>query len=301
MVNSPLASPNKTIEVLKKHGLYTKKRLGQHFLIDDNTIGRIIKLADLQPQDRVLEIGPGIGVLSYALLDHVAQLVAIEFDPDMIRVLESDLVPQAEKAGKSFRLLEHDAAKPVDDERDQVLAKFKPTSLVANLPYQVAATVVLKYFQDIPSLTSATVMVQSEVAKRMAAKPGTKSYGAYTAKLQLFARAVSSFDVSRQSFLPPPRVDSTVIRLERDDLLAKGLTEKNLNLDEVAQIIEAAFSQRRKTISNSIRSTFEINRDILYEAFLQADIPPSIRAENLDVEAFIRLAEKIKNLVKAMS
>lgn len=290
---SPLASPKKTIEVLTEHGLYTKKRLGQHFLIDDNTIGHIIALAKLQPSDRVLEIGPGIGVLSYALLDAVDHLFALEFDPDMVRVLEASLKPEAESRKKEFILLQVDAAKEKDETRDRMLLQFAPTALVANLPYQVAASVVLKYFQELPSLKSATVMVQTEVAERMAALPNTKSYGAYTAKLQLYARAAGSFKVSKQSFLPPPRVESTVIRLERNDALARSLDHK---LEDITALIDAAFAQRRKTITNSIRSTFSISRDILDEAFLLADISPSLRAENLDIESFIRLSKTIKNL-----
>lgn len=293
---SPLASPSKTIEMLQKHELYTKKRLGQHFLIDDNTIGRIIALADLGPSDRVLEIGPGIGVLTHALLDVVDTLIALEFDGDMIGVLEQELVPLAVSRGKNFRLYQGDAAKERDEKRDTLLAQIAPTALVANLPYQVAATTVLKYFQDLPSLNSATVMVQTEVAQRMAASPGSKAYGAYSAKLRLFAQADGSFQVSKNSFLPPPRVESTVIRLKRDDELARSLVEKGLELAELTQLIDAAFSQRRKTISNSIRSKLEINRDTLEQAFFDVGISPSARAEELNIESFILLAQSFKNL-----
>ena len=202
--HSPLASPKATIAALKDHGLYTKKSLGQHFLIDDGVVGKILKLASPTPEATLLEVGPGIGALTLALLKTGNPVIAIEKDAALLPAL-----PDA----TNFTLLHQDALDL--DALRQRLPRQSPLELVANLPYQVAATIVLAYFEHLPQLRAATVMVQREVAERMAANPGTKAYGAYTVKLALQAKATGSFSVARTSFLPPPRVDSTVIRLER--------------------------------------------------------------------------------------
>lgn len=286
---SPLASPKKTIEVLQSHGLYTKKRLGQHFLVDDNTIGKILDLAKLSSDDVVLEVGPGIGTLSYALLEHTKHLIAIEFDKDMHAVLEETVAPRAKELNVRFSLIEADAAKVLPEDLPEA-----PTTLVANLPYQVAATVVLRFFQLIPTLKQATVMVQAEVADRMSAAPGNKTYGSYTAKLQVFAKPSGRFEVSRQSFLPPPRVESSVIRLEKNTEVLDHLKEQNIEVEDLSRFVDAAFAQRRKTIRNSLRANFCSDGGILDEAFSKAGISPSVRAETLDIFALIKLRKNIQ-------
>ncbi|MBK5211626.1 MAG: 16S rRNA (adenine(1518)-N(6)/adenine(1519)-N(6))-dimethyltransferase RsmA [Coriobacteriia bacterium] len=283
---SPYASPKATIEVLKKTGLYTKKNLGQHFLIDDNVIGHILSLAAIRAEDVIVEVGPGIGTLTCALLDTEAHIVAVEFDPALPALLEETF-----GARDNFVLVVGDAVKVTSAELGAAFGE--PTALVANLPYQVAATVVLRFFETLPSLQSATVMVQAEVAQRMAAHPGSKSYGAYTVKLNLLAHAVGNFAVSRNSFLPPPRVESTVIRLEKRSLVANVEEYK-----KVARIIDCAFAQRRKTIRNSLKATLEISTETLEKAFLAAGIDPQSRAEMLEANAFITLAQKIQDLTK---
>jgi len=281
---SPYASPKATIEVLKKAGLYTKKNLGQHFLIDDNVIGHILSLAAIRAEDVIVEVGPGIGTLTCALLDTKARVVAVEFDPALPVLLEKTFGAQ-----ENFALVVGDAAKVTPSELGAAFGE--PTALVANLPYQVAATVVLRFFETLPSISSATVMVQAEVAQRMAAHPGSKSYGAYTVKLNLLARAIESFAVSRNSFLPPPRVESTVIRLEKNPLVDTGEEYR-----KVAKIIDGAFAQRRKTIRNSLKATLEIAPDKLEQALLAAGIDPQSRAEMLEPHAFITLSQKIQDL-----
>jgi 16S rRNA (adenine1518-N6/adenine1519-N6)-dimethyltransferase len=276
-VHSPLASPSATIELLQRYGLYTKKSLGQHFLIDDGVIGRILRLADINPRLPIVEIGPGIGTLTEALLFQGAEVLAIEIDERLIPVLDDIKLRYPEQ----FSYLISDA---LELSPDQLPEQF---DIVANLPYSVAATLVLSAFQQFSGLRSATVMVQAEVADRMMAKPGTKSYGAYTVKLALLASPEGSFKVSPSSFLPPPRVDSTVVQLVKNNT-----SRLTLDTDHARLIIDAAFANRRKTIRNSMRSALEntgINAAQIDQALAIANIDPSRRAETLSIDEFRKL------------
>lgn len=278
-MTSHLATPAATLAVLERHGLRTKKSLGQHFLVDDNVIGRIMALADLAPGDIALEVGPGIGTLTVALGAEGHAVIAVERDTDLLPAL-ADTTSELER----FALVRADATTVSIDALSEPFGA--PTSLVANLPYQVAATVVLRFFEEIPSLKHATVMVQTEVADRMAAVPGTKSYGAYTVKLRLHASPAGRFAVSRTCFLPPPRVDSTVIRLERHECVGDESLRR-----AAARVADAAFAQRRKTVRNSLRATLGISATELDAALDAAGIDGSLRAETLEPLRFVRLAE----------
>lgn len=279
---SPLASPHATRAVLDAHGLSTKYRLGQNFLIDDNVIGRILDLAHPQPSDVLLEVGPGIGTLTVALLSTGASVVAIECDSDLPAVL-ADTVP----ANAPFALIQGDA---VTVPHAAVCEHFgPPVALVSNLPYAVAATVVLRYFEEFESLQSATVMVQTEVAQRMAATPGSKIYGAYTAKLNLLAQAVSSFKVAPNSFFPPPRVSSTVLRLERAPIVSSAA-----EYQRVAHVIDASFAQRRKTLRNNLKQAFDLSSERVDAACAAAGLDGALRAETLNAQEFIALTEALE-------
>jgi 16S rRNA (adenine1518-N6/adenine1519-N6)-dimethyltransferase len=275
--HSSLASPSATISVLKRHGLYTRKSLGQHFLIDDNVVRRIVDLAGLAPGEPVLEVGPGIGTLTDALLGTASPVVAVEYDTRLLPVLEELSRPTG------VLTVVHADAVTVEVERLMTPAG-PPVALVANLPYAVAATVVLRFFQEVPSLTRAVVMVQSEVADRMSAAPGTKAYGAYTVKLGLHATPGARFAVPRSCFLPPPRVDSAVIRLDR---AGRGLEPESLAA--AARAADAAFTQRRKTLRNSLGAGLGISPAEASALLEQAGIDGSVRAENVSVEEYIRL------------
>ena len=299
---SPLSTPSATRAVLEAHGIGTKYTLGQNFLVNDDVLKKIVALAEVGENDRVLEVGPGIGTLTIALLKHAASVIAIERDPDLPAVLADTLHPWREK----FALIEKDA---LDVTRDDIVSVAStmvepggdagcldrassaanetaqwavsqsedclsesgypvappqedlqlslPSKLVANLPYAVAATVVLDYFESFPFLDSATIMVQKEVADRMAAAVGTKNYGAYTVKLGLYAEPVGRFAVGPGNFFPPPRVDSAVIRLNRRvPLMADGAPASPEVIAAAALMADAAFTNRRKTIANSCKTYF---------------------------------------------
>ncbi|TDB37766.1 MAG: 16S rRNA (adenine(1518)-N(6)/adenine(1519)-N(6))-dimethyltransferase RsmA [Actinobacteria bacterium] len=281
MAHSALATPRATIAVLKRHGLATKKSLGQHFLIDDNVIGRILTLADIGPTDRVLEVGPGIGTLTVALCEAAGSVVAVERDADLLGVLAETTADHT-----NLTIINADAVQV--DPRDLTGEDGPPVAFVANLPYAVAATLVLRVFETVPTIRSATVMVQAEVADRMAASPGSKEYGAYTVKLALRARVKGRFNVPPACFLPPPRVDSAVLRIERHD---EGTAPEAVA--RATRAADAAFAQRRKTIRNSLSSALGAPAVAVEDALRLAGIDPGLRAEMLPVETFVRLGSEL--------
>lgn len=281
---SYLASVSETRSVLEQHGLMTKKALGQHFLINDGVVQHICDLAELTQKDAVVEVGPGIGTLSVALLQRAGKLVAIERDTDLPEVLAQTCEPWKD----TFTLISGDALEVSPDD-----LPFAPNKLVSNLPYAVAATIVLDYFERFNSLESQTIMVQAEVADRMCAKVGTKNYGAYTVKLGLWAEYAGRFSVSEGNFFPPPRVKSAVIRLDRKkDALPNDLRRATMVM------ADAAFATRRKTISNSMKTYFENPQTAdaemkarIPELLENAGIPATARGESLSQEQFIELGQ----------
>ena len=275
---SPLASVLATRAVLEAHGLATKKSLGQNFLVNDDMIRRICELSGVGPADDVVEVGPGIGTLTVALLARARRVVSIERDPDLPAVLAETCAPWADR----FTLISNDAltVQPAD-------LPFAPTAFIANLPYAVAATLVLDYFERFDSIQRATVMVQAEVADRMMAQPGTKNYGAYTVKLALFARPVSRFKVGPGNFFPPPHVDSAVIRLDRCAHADLTAAERAA----CATMADAAFATRRKTIQNSMRTYFgkEVPASAIADLLDAAGIDARRRGESLSLDEFKEL------------
>lgn len=274
---SYLANARETRATLERFGLATKHRLGQNFLVNDDVIGKIIRLAELTSDDVVLEVGPGIGTLSVALLDAAGKVMAVEADRELEQVLQETCV----QTGR-FDLVMGDALKVIPNG-----LTCEPTAFVSNLPYQVAATLILGVFQQVPSVHRAVVMVQAEVADRICAQPGSKIYGAYTAKLGLYGKVTGRFEVGPGNFMPPPHVNSAVVRIDRAPIEgAPGAT---------AQVIDAAFAQRRKTIRNSmVASGFA--KETLDAAFARAGIQPTCRAETLSVDAFVALARALEEV-----
>ena len=301
-----LANQRATKETLERFGLATKYRLGQNFLVQDHVIEKIVHLAEVQPTDVVVEVGPGLGTLTVALLDNARAVCSLEADSELEQVLA---VTCKEPHPDSFALVMGDALAITPQKladaysalptiaHDAATSAPMPTKFVSNLPYQVAATLILKFFQELPSLERAVVMVQAEVADRIAAKPSTKAYGAYTAKLSLFAQVTGRFEVGPGNFMPPPRVNSAVVRLDRA-IARNPVTSKLLSKEELLhtmRVIDAAFAQRRKTIRNSM-SASGFDKDKLDQAFLATGIAPTVRAEVLTSQDFICLAAALEPL-----
>ncbi len=280
---NPLATPTQARDVLNAHGLSTKYSFGQNFLINKNILSKIVELAEVT-NERILEVGPGIGTLTWELLSRNADVVAIEKDTDLIPVLGDTLSIWKDQ----FFLINKDAL-DINKEELTFFGTY-PKKLVANLPYTVAATVVLDFFQRFSFLESMTIMVQKEVADRMMARPHTKEYGAYTLKLALYAKPCGRFKVTRGNFFPPPRVDSSVIRLDRS---AQKLNKKQLSI--TCEMIDASFAQRRKTIHNSMcgyfknKSHWDGGSEKITELLELSNIDPSVRGESLALHDYIRL------------
>lgn len=289
MTTSPLANPTATREMLEAFGLATKHRLGQNFLVDNHVIERIMALADLSGSERVLEVGPGIGTLTLALLQEAAHVTSIETDSELEQVLAAHAMDH-----DNFSFIMGDAL-AVPPTAIAEASGGEPTMLVANLPYNVAATIILQFFQTMPSLTRAVVMVQKEVADRIAAVAGTKAYGAYTVKLSLHGEVTGRFEVPPRCFMPAPHVDSAVVRIDRVDALACAglacLESDYAPIDAacVSRVVDAAFAQRRKTIRNSMSSN-GFDKAALDVAFEACGIAPTARAEALTTDEFIKLA-----------
>ena len=226
-MHSWLANQSATRDVLDEFGLSTKHRLGQNFLVDDSVIGRILELAELDPADVVLEVGPGIGTLTVAMLPRCAAVCAVEAD----RQLEPVLAETCAQDSERLRLVMGDALRVLPDG-----LPLEPGKFVSNLPYQVAATLTLKVLSEMPSVQRAVVMVQAEVADRICAAPGSKTYGAYTAKLALLGRVTGRFEVGPGSFNPPPHVNSAVVRIDRAPVAGSPAS--------TPAVIDAAFAQR---------------------------------------------------------
>ena len=301
-----LANQRATKETLERFGLATKYRLGQNFLVQDHVIEKIVQLAEVQPTDVIVEVGPGLGTLTVALLDRARAVCSLEADSELEQVLA---VTCKEPHPDSFALVMGDALAITPQKLAEAYSTLPtvahdaatnapmPTKFVSNLPYQVAATLILKFFQELPSLERAVVMVQAEVADRIAAKPSTKAYGAYTAKLSLFAQVTGRFEVGPGNFMPPPRVNSAVVRLDRTQA-RNPVTSKLLSEEELLHtmsVIDAAFAQRRKTIRNSM-SASGFDKDKLDQAFLATGIAPTARAEVLTSQDFICLAAALELL-----
>ena len=301
-----LANQRATKETLERFGLATKYRLGQNFLVQDHVIEKIVQLAEVQPTDVIVEVGPGLGTLTVALLDNVRAVCSLEADSELEQVLA---VTCKEPHPDSFALVMGDALAITPQKLSEAYSALPavaqsaatsapmPTKFVSNLPYQVAATLILKFFQELPSLERAVVMVQAEVADRISAKPSTKAYGAYTAKLSLFAQVTGRFEVGPGNFMPPPRVNSAVVRLDRT-IARNPVTSKLLSEEELLhtmRVIDAAFAQRRKTIRNSM-SASGFDKDKLDQAFLVTGIAPTVRAEVLTSQDFICLAAALEPL-----
>ena len=250
-----------------------KKELGQHFLIDENILGVIGRLAELGPADVVLEIGPGLGVLTTYLADRVAQVHAVELD----RSLEGPL--QERLAGRENLALHFGDALRLD----LAALDAAPTKLVSNLPYNVATPLVVESLVGLPSLERWCVMVQREVADRFFAQPGTKEYGAVSVLVQLAAERTGFHAVSRTVFRPQPNVDSALVAFRRTELPAEYA--------RVKELVTAAFAHRRKTLPNSVAQAGLATREQATEALAAVGRPPATRAEALAPPEFVALAK----------
>jgi 16S rRNA (adenine1518-N6/adenine1519-N6)-dimethyltransferase len=264
----------------------TKQR-GQNFVIDANTIRRIVATAGLRPDDVVLEVGPGLGSLTLGLLAAADRVIAVEIEPSLAGALAATVASRAPGAVERLTVLQADALslRQVPDPQ--------PTAMVANLPYNVAVPVLLTLLANLPSITKALVLVQLEVADRLAAGPGTKIYGVPSVKAAWYGEVATAGRVGRSVFWPAPNVDSGLVRLTRreppgdDDLRRRTFA-----------VVDAAFGMRRKTLRGSLAPL--AGGTARSEAVLRAaGVDPGLRGEALDLDAFVRIGRVLGDLPAA--
>jgi 16S rRNA (adenine1518-N6/adenine1519-N6)-dimethyltransferase len=262
-------------QLLSAHGIHPSRALGQNFVADPNTVRRIARLSGAGVGTNVLEIGAGLGSLTLALVETGARVVAVETDRHVLPVLRSVVEP----AG--VEVIEGDA---LSLDLAGLLAERDPGpwSLVSNLPYNVATPLVMRTLTEVPAVDHLLVMVQREVGERMAAEPGRGAYGSVSVRIAYFARAQVVGRVPATVFVPRPRVESVLVRLDRRPTPA--VDPALVSYERLAEVVRAGFAQRRKMLRRSLAGVVEP------EAFERAGVRPDARAEELDVEAWGRLA-----------
>jgi 16S rRNA (adenine1518-N6/adenine1519-N6)-dimethyltransferase len=263
--------------LLLKYEIHPKKSLGQNFVVEPNTIRQIIKLADLDPEDFVLEVGSGLGSLTLALLESCKHVTAIEVDDVLVNILKETTGNQAEN---KLRIIHADVMKL---DLQQVLEqKNSQWNLVANLPYNIAVPMICDFLESTSLISKMTVMVQREVAERMVAKVGEKAYGLPSVKIEYFAEAKIIADIPPTVFLPKPRVESSIVQIVR-----RKNTMISENYEVLFSLIKSAFRHRRKMLRSSLKGILST------DDFALTEIDPTKRAENLALKEWELLAKQI--------
>lgn len=279
-----IAYPQNTIRIIQSNEFRFLKKFGQNFLIDLHVLDKIIRAADIRPDDVVIEVGPGIGSLTQVIAEEAGRVIAVEIDQRLIPLLEQNL-----SAYSNVEIVQGDFLKL---DLPAFLAERgigKPVKVIANLPYYITTPIIMQLFESGIPLESMTVMVQEEVARRMQSGPGTKDYGALSLAVQYYAEPYIAAYVPQNCFMPRPGVGSAVIRLKRfSEPPVKVSDEKRL-----FSIIRAAFGQRRKTLTNTLQNAPELSipKEETAAALQQMGLAETIRGEALTLEQFAELAE----------
>jgi 16S rRNA (adenine1518-N6/adenine1519-N6)-dimethyltransferase len=280
-----LGNQTNTIAVLQKYNFNFQKKFGQNFLIDTNILESIIEAADVNKDDLVLEIGPGIGTMTQYLCENAREVVAVEIDKKLIPILQNDTLSSYD----NVTIINEDILKVDINAIVEEKNKGKPVKVVANLPYYITTPIIMGLFESHVPLESITIMVQKEVAKRMQENPGTKDYGALSLAVQFYAKPEVMLTVPASCFMPRPNVDSAVIKLTRHKNPPVTVSDEKLMFD----IIRASFNQRRKTLVNGLNNAVElkINKENVVNALNQMGLPETIRGEALTLVQFAQLTE----------
>lgn len=272
------------------------KTLGQNYVIDPNTIRRVIGAAQLKDAEHVLEIGPGLGSLTLGLMDVAAAVTAIEIDPPVAARLATTIEQWRPGTAERLAVLEADALRISGDEITAAAppaAQGPPSAIVANLPYNVAVPVMLHLLAELPVLQHGLVMVQQEVAERLTAGPGSKIYGVPSVKMAWYAEATLAGTIGTKVFWPAPRITSGLVYFS-----ARKPPETTASRAQVFEVIDVAFAQRRKTLRAAL-SRWAGSGVIAEELLVAAGVDPKARGEVLGIEDFARIAEQYERLVKA--
>lgn len=276
----------RTRQIIEKYNFKFNKSLGQNFLIDDNILKKIIHAAQLTKNDCVLEVGPGVGTLTIELAEHAKKVLTIEIDKNLIPILKETL------KGYDNVILHHGDA--LKENLKEIVNQYleQPICICANIPYYITTPLITKFFEAGVKITNIVIMVQKEVAERIVAKPGSKEYGALSLLVQYYSKPHIVAVVPPSCFTPRPKVDSVVIKLEANEQPPADIHDKELFF----KIIKSSFSQRRKTLSNSLKS-LGISKEELNTAFEKSNIDPKRRGETLTLEEFAVLSNEILKII----
>lgn len=271
---------------MRRYNLRPNKRLGQHFLVDSRPLYAMLQAAELLPEDGVLEIGPGLGVLTRELCSRAGKVVAVEKDRQLIPILE-DLT----KDFKNICILDADVLKlDMEELREEHFGgSFK---VVANLPYYITSSIIMKIIENRHLIPLAVLMVQKEVAQRLVASPGSKDYGILTIAVNMYAEVKLVCNVGKSSFLPPPKVESAVVKI-----LLRQKPRVEVDEELFFKVVEAAFGERRKTLKNSLSRRLDIpgiDPEVIAKALEVTGIDPMRRGETLSIEEYAQLLEALK-------
>jgi 16S rRNA (adenine1518-N6/adenine1519-N6)-dimethyltransferase len=286
-----IATPKRTKEILDKYGFIFKKSLGQNFLVDTNILHRIVDHAEVTEQTGAIEIGPGIGALTEQLAKRAKKVVAFEIDQRLLPILEDTLSPYSNVKIIHQDILQADVHSVVASEFQEV----EDLMVVANLPYYVTTPILMKLLEDKIPVRGIVVMLQKEVADRIAAKPGTKDYGSLSIAIQYYTEAETVMIVPKTVFNPQPNVDSAVLRLTKRPEPAVKVKDESFFFS----VVRASFAQRRKTILNNLTSNLSFGKEKKQEieqTLHQAGIDPKRRGETLSIEEFAVLSDALQLL-----
>lgn len=285
-----LVNPQNTIEVLKKFDIHFQKKFGQNFLIDSHVMDKIICAAGITKDDAVLEVGPGIGTMTQFLCENAGKVLAVEIDKALLPVLEYTLADY-----DNVNVIQGDILKQNIWELSEKYNDGKPFKVVANLPYYITTPIIMGFLENDSPISSITVMVQKEVADRMQAGPGSKTYGALSLAVQYYSKPYLAANVPQNCFMPRPNVASAVINLERYE---KPAVETD-NVELMFELIRASFQQRRKTLWNGIKNSGNLNyeREEIEETLTDMGLDVNVRGETLSLEQFAQLATRL-NMIK---
>ena len=284
MIESIIASPEVVHYICKRFDIKMSKKLGQNFLIKRGIVDEIVKAADLQEGEPVLEIGPGIGTLTQGLAQSGANVTAIELDTRLLEVLDTTLAQYSNVTIVHGDVLKLDVPSIMNNE---------PFKVVANLPYYITTPIIMSLLESRLPIERLVVMVQKEVALRMLAKPGTKDYGALSVAVQYYTKPDIVLDVPPKSFLPAPAVTSSVIRCVLRDKPPVDVVDEKLFF----RVVKAGFAQRRKTFANTMKTT-GLSKDRIEELLAKANIDGQRRGETFTLQEFADVANAWAALIK---
>ena len=271
--------------IMNQYHIVANKGYGQNFLINQNIIDEIIEKSEVSKDDLIIEIGPGLGNLTLPLLEKAGKVICIELDPKMVHILNNRFTMYS-----NFELISDDVLK-VDLKSLISGSGFIKAKVVANLPYYITTPIIMKLLEEKLPLETITVMVQKEVAERLAEKPGGKETGAITYSINYYTKPEIIIDVPKENFLPSPKVDSSVIQLKVLDTPSVTVFDEDLFF----KIIKLAFMQKRKTLINSLSNSGLASKEFLEQMLTTLNLDVRIRAEQLSLEDFQKITEYIKN------